>query len=328
MAITIASASPPRGRAGDTVVLTGTGFDTVTPSDNIVRVDGVLATVSASTSTTLTFTVPAITTEDGWTAIVVMDEDDTVGAGAAIAWWCKASLATVRTGEIPGQVPGPGESPHVEQSDKFEAKDYERATEFLYFLIRRLVSAKGDIYARNSSNIARFGCGVGGQALEAQPAADEGFGWSTPPRQFAIPFGSLVQSANTAATDLSANGNGNNANVGNYGEVCSPVRGIVDALWVLVEEEASTDTLAQVIFLVNGVAAYTSAAALGLTQGKSHRVTGLTIDVAAGDTIQLRCQKSGAAAAMKLHGGVRIIELRAEVGDAIAIEDDVEAELL
>lgn len=329
MAITLTSASPPRGRAGDVVVLTGTGFNAVTPSLNIVRVDGVQAVVSAATTTTLTYTTPAITTEDGWTAIVVQPDASTdLTQGAGLAWWAKASLASVRTGNIPGQVPGPGESPDVDQSDRFEAKDYERATEFLYFLIRRLISAKGDIYARNSSNIARFGCGVGGQALEAQPAADEGFGWSTPPRVFVLPFGAGVQSSNNLATDLLANGNGSLSNVGNYGEACSPVRGVVDAVWVLVDEEASTDTLAQVIFLVNGVAAYTSGAALGLTQGQSHRVTGLTIDVAAGDTLQLRCQKSGTAAYMRLHGGIRITELRAEVGDAIAIEDDVEAELL
>ncbi len=55
---TITSIAPAKGKVGQTVVITGIDFST-NPSENIVSFNGVEATVSESTATTLTVTVPA-----------------------------------------------------------------------------------------------------------------------------------------------------------------------------------------------------------------------------------------------------------------------------
>ncbi len=58
---TISSFSPSSAQVGTTVTITGTNFDPV-PANNIVKFNGVTATVTAATATTLTTTVPAGTT--------------------------------------------------------------------------------------------------------------------------------------------------------------------------------------------------------------------------------------------------------------------------
>lgn len=55
---TVTSIDPITGKIGSTVTITGTDFST-TPSENIVKFNGTLATVSESTATTITTTVPA-----------------------------------------------------------------------------------------------------------------------------------------------------------------------------------------------------------------------------------------------------------------------------
>lgn len=54
---TISSFNPSSGLVGSTVIITGTNFSTV-PANNTVRFNGTQATVTASTSTSLTVTVP------------------------------------------------------------------------------------------------------------------------------------------------------------------------------------------------------------------------------------------------------------------------------
>jgi hypothetical protein len=58
---TITSISPTTGKVGDVVTITGTNF-TTTIADNVVKFNGVAATVTAATATTLTVTVPATAT--------------------------------------------------------------------------------------------------------------------------------------------------------------------------------------------------------------------------------------------------------------------------
>jgi len=55
---TITSISPVRGKIGDVVTITGTDFSS-TPSDNIVKFNGVQASVTVSTTTSITTSVPA-----------------------------------------------------------------------------------------------------------------------------------------------------------------------------------------------------------------------------------------------------------------------------
>jgi hypothetical protein len=55
---TISSFSPISGAVGSSVTISGTGFNT-TAANNVVYFDGVKAAVTASTSTSLTVTVPS-----------------------------------------------------------------------------------------------------------------------------------------------------------------------------------------------------------------------------------------------------------------------------
>ncbi|MBT9546285.1 MAG: IPT/TIG domain-containing protein [Candidatus Sericytochromatia bacterium] len=56
---TIASLSAANGKVGDTLTITGTGFDGTTASNNTVRFGSATATVTAATDTSLTVTVPS-----------------------------------------------------------------------------------------------------------------------------------------------------------------------------------------------------------------------------------------------------------------------------
>jgi YD repeat-containing protein len=57
---TLGSFSVPTAQPGNTITLSGSGFNLTTPSANIVKVGGVQATVTGVTATSITFTVPAI----------------------------------------------------------------------------------------------------------------------------------------------------------------------------------------------------------------------------------------------------------------------------
>ncbi|MFM8741671.1 MAG: IPT/TIG domain-containing protein, partial [Cytophagales bacterium] len=54
---TITSFAPASGTVGTSVTITGTNFST-TPANNVVKFNGVTATVTASTATSITATVP------------------------------------------------------------------------------------------------------------------------------------------------------------------------------------------------------------------------------------------------------------------------------
>ncbi|MEQ1588486.1 MAG: gliding motility-associated C-terminal domain-containing protein, partial [Cyclobacteriaceae bacterium] len=58
---TIASFTPTSGQVGTSVTITGTNFDLI-PANNIVKFNGTLATVTASTSTSITTSVPVAAT--------------------------------------------------------------------------------------------------------------------------------------------------------------------------------------------------------------------------------------------------------------------------
>ncbi|AYB31356.1 IPT/TIG domain-containing protein [Chryseolinea soli] len=66
---TLTSIAPISGKAGSTVTLSGTGFST-TLSQNVVKFNGVVATVTNATSTALTVTVPAAATSGDVTVMI------------------------------------------------------------------------------------------------------------------------------------------------------------------------------------------------------------------------------------------------------------------
>ncbi|HZX72997.1 MAG TPA: CHRD domain-containing protein [Cyclobacteriaceae bacterium] len=72
---TITSFTPNNGVSTATVTITGTNFS-ATPADNVVKFNGTAATVTASTATTLTATVPAGATS-GTISVTVKDQSVT-----------------------------------------------------------------------------------------------------------------------------------------------------------------------------------------------------------------------------------------------------------
>jgi hypothetical protein len=60
-AATITAINPKSGKVGDVVTITGTNFS-ATPTDNVIKFNGVIATVTAATATALTVSVPATAT--------------------------------------------------------------------------------------------------------------------------------------------------------------------------------------------------------------------------------------------------------------------------
>jgi gliding motility-associated-like protein len=99
---TISSFNPTSGPVGTTVTITGTNFST-TPANNIVAFNGIAATVTASTVTTITTSVPAGATTGPITVTIGCDEatsssDFTVSASGGITFNTQPSNKTICSG--------------------------------------------------------------------------------------------------------------------------------------------------------------------------------------------------------------------------------------
>lgn len=92
----ITSFAPANGPEGTTVIITGTSFST-TPSDNIVKFNGVAATVTAATSTQLTTTVPTGATT-GAISITLAGTTVSSAGNFSVSHCLIASIVEVSTG--------------------------------------------------------------------------------------------------------------------------------------------------------------------------------------------------------------------------------------
>lgn len=321
MAVTITSITPPRGRDFDRVTIAGTGFST-NPAQNNVLADGNACSVVSCTATEIVADLPSFLNRDAFVVISVERTDGAPEDQATYRWWVKPALSEMGAERIPGQVPGPGEDVDVRQADVAEAKDYEAAASLAEFLAQEVLAYKGDLFAHDGTGITRHPAGGTGEALEAQPAADTGLAWSKPDRTITLPWGRLVAAGENTLLAMVANGDAS-ATSTTTGEHGVAVDGKVDALWVLCEEEASTDTLDQVTLTRNGVTIHDSGTGLARTQDGSYRITGLALNVTAGDRLELRAKKLGTLAAMRLIGGVRIVQRKVEPSDAVVAADEV-----
>jgi len=121
MAVVITALSPGRGREGDTLTITGTGF---AASGNAVTVDGQAASIATEGTTEIVVTVPGSLTTDQFVYVrvtnVVYDE---------VLWWSKDEQEDIGNSDIIGQRPGPEEIARGLENENpvyQEAKDYER----------------------------------------------------------------------------------------------------------------------------------------------------------------------------------------------------------
>lgn len=321
MAVTITSITPPRGRDFDRVTIAGTGFST-NPANNLVLADGNSCSVVSCTATEIVADLPSFTNRDAFVVISVERTDGSPEDQATLLWWVKTALTEMGDVSIPGQVPGPGEDVNTRQADVAEAKDYEAAATLGEFLGQEVALYKGDLLTHDGTGIVRHQAGGTGEALEAQPSTGTGLAWSKPERTITLPWGRLVASGENTLLAMVANGDAS-ATSTTTGEHGVAVDGKVDALWVLCEEESSTDTLDQVTLAKNGVTIHDSGTGLARAQDGSYRITGLALNVTAGDRLELRAKKLGTLALMRLIGGVRIVQRKVEPSDAVIAGDGV-----
>ena len=178
MAATIERITPGRGRAGDTVTVTGSGFSAAA-GRNGVTVGGVAATVLTETATAIAVLVPAGITQDKFLDVVVSNLTD--ATSATHRWWSKASLATLRALRLPvtvhGQVEQEAGATTAQVAEVAEARDWERALSLLEVLQRDTLTAKGYLAARattaTSPVVARAQQGMsGGRQLATTDTAE------------------------------------------------------------------------------------------------------------------------------------------------------------
>jgi len=322
MAVVISNISPPRVREGDVVTINGSGFST-TPSDNLVLFDQEGVTPSSATATQLVCTVPPIDNRDGYIRVVVALDD---GSGDQDThWlWAKPTLVEMQTESIPGQVPGPGEDVDVAQADVAEAKDYERAATLAEYLAREVLAHKGDIPARDSTGIKRFGMGGPGTSLAAEPGADEGLVYSRVEKTLTLLYGRIFASAFQG--HLVANGDGNQTDTapGEMGLHAVPFNGIIDSICVLHETAGGAATITAVQ-VQNGVTlgVLHTSGAISLAAGQSYRVTGLSIAVRKGHKLWLTCTRTGGSGDSRVFGSIRLVERMADLRDQVHAVDTV-----
>lgn len=320
MTIAITQVLDGRGREGDLFVVIGTGFS-ATPGANLVTVDGVQATVLLDTTTGILAVMPALTNRDRYVAVVVQFEDGTLDNDVH-RYWSKPTLAEMQTVSVPGQVPGPNERVDRAQADVAEAKDYEGAVTLAEYLLREVLTTRGDLFARDSGGIARLPVGGGGNALGARSTEPTGLEWTRTERGLTLLWARSVVAGETTLLAMVANGDQltTSTSIGEHG---APFDGIIEAIWCFVNDTGGGDTLDQVTVERNGSTVYNSGTGLGLTQNQSHRVTGQTLVCRAGDRLVLKAKKLGGTNAARLSGGVRLVQRVAEPSDAVVVVDTI-----
>jgi hypothetical protein len=120
---TISTLDPITGKIGQTVIITGTDFST-TPMENEVRFNGVQATVTESTATTITTTVPA----GACTGIVTVTRDEESNGVLFTVTVSYTVTATIATDEDDGEEGALNGAMALESSD-LELGEYDTWTQ-------------------------------------------------------------------------------------------------------------------------------------------------------------------------------------------------------
>lgn len=260
----ITAHTPPRGRAGDTLVLTGA----FASSGNTVTVDGIAATVGAESATSVSVTVPAGIRTDRFIPVEVTNPDD--GSTFTRQWWSKATPAELKSYLMPLQQPGPFEDWGAASSDEhardIEAKDIEALHDLLQYLPLDVFQQPGDMVGQGSAAPQR----VTAAAPDATVMLDHGTsGIAQLQRKPAIlTWGRRLSDA--SATLMSANAVGAaTSSVGT--EQRTPEGGRATILLIYVAVQGGTRELDQVELLKNGSVVYDSGSGLGIAAQGTHR---------------------------------------------------------
>ena len=127
MAALVTLISPPRGRSGDAITITGTGFAAANNSVDLISPDGlttIAQSITTENATTITLTVSGSLVKDKQYLVRVTNDDD--ASESSLAWLSLEDTSTLQTYTLAGQQPGPVEDRDVEVPLRAEAKDFER----------------------------------------------------------------------------------------------------------------------------------------------------------------------------------------------------------
>lgn len=133
MAALITSISPPRGRSGDAVTITGTGFAAANNTVELRKPDNstISQTITTQSATEITLTVSGTLTENFQHLFEVTNDDDSTTD--THAWLAVKPEADLETESLAAQQPSQFEPLGTEQDGVAEAKDYERLVALVEF---------------------------------------------------------------------------------------------------------------------------------------------------------------------------------------------------
>lgn len=142
MAAQIDLITPPRGRLGDGITITGTGFAAANNAVRLIEPDGtahVQAIFSQSTTSIVISALAGAVTPDFQHNVEVTNNDDS--SVSTLAWFVPKSLIDLETYRVAAQQPGQFEVLATERPSIAEAKDFERIAALAEFVRDAAVSA-------------------------------------------------------------------------------------------------------------------------------------------------------------------------------------------
>ena len=298
MAAVITSMSPPRGRAADTLTITGTGFGL---SGNTVTIGGVAASVVTENTTVVTVTVPGGIPVDDWAVVVLTSGED--ASVATRQWWGKATIASLQSFSMAFQPPGDledwGAVASEEHDREFEARDIETMHELLQLIPLDLLPSVGNLVGRGAAVLGTVNPGAT-HDLVTLDHSDSGI--KIRARRLAtLTWGRQLQLGETTEQLLSANGTRLLASsIGE--EQATPDGGRLIVLWVAVGKIVGGDKLDRVRLFRDGVAGYDSGPGLALVADSVHvaPLWGTFGDVTAVEMLSVGCTKDAGGGTVDL----------------------------
>lgn len=315
---TVTSVSPERGRAGDTITITGTGF---AAANNSVRLDGTACTILSQSETEIVITQPTtFNVTEGFAVLQVNNFDN--NRFTEVPFYIRPTAATLATRRLYDQQPGPeefaasaagvgGTGAVIDSPTRAEARQWERMATMVDFLLRDTLLGQGDMFIRDAVGLAVLDGTTAtpvkepGQKLVADSTQDEGVRWGHA-GDFDVPYGLQLASGNTSGTNMVPNG----TNTTTTGDTvwASPQSAEIDAVYVYQQSSGgNTDRLDRVRILVNGVQQYDSGTGLNVAHQGRFFAGSLGISVSAGQRVQLEITKTGTSETMDLLGAVRML---------------------
>lgn len=130
MAAVITSISPIRGRVGDEITITGTGFSAANNSVDVITPGGGTVNAQTLTSQGTTELVFTLAEPSGALAVnfqnLVRATNDDDATSASVYWLLKDTHANLIANKLGSQQPGTFDDPSTETPTKAESKDLER----------------------------------------------------------------------------------------------------------------------------------------------------------------------------------------------------------